>query len=462
MASEVTPLLDDEVARAHESLYDRFSAGRKRGIVAITAFTATFPLYSSGSFVPLIPQIARDLYSTGSVVGLSVSLAILANAIGSLMWASYSGFYGRRPVLLLSMLILVVGSIGSGASKSVTELLIWRVIQAFGASSGNSVGIAVLADIYKMEERGAASGAYFGAILFGMALAPTIAGFSAHLWSWRMTQYQIAGAAALSFVLTTIFQPETSHPGTRGIDRQINSEGRPKWVWLNPLANIALLRSPNVLLVSIAQGLVVITDYMLLIPIAYTFGAKYEITNEAIIGAMCIPVGFGNIIGSFWSGRYSDRLVVAMRKRRNGVWVAEDRLRASYLGGVLAPLSILFSGFLTQFWEGNGSFVLNMLCLVVNGIGVAILFNPASAYLVDILHDRSAEVTSANMAIRNLIVALAVGFLLPSLDKFGVAVAFSGVAVIAWLGYGLVILVVIYGDRMRAWVDLGFSTQKNN
>ena len=64
-----------------------------------------------------------------------------------------------------------------------------------------------------------------------------------------MTQHQIGAAAALAFILTAIFQPETSHPGTRGIDRQINSEGRPKWVWLNPLTNLALLRSPNVLLV---------------------------------------------------------------------------------------------------------------------------------------------------------------------------------------------------------------------
>lgn len=113
---------------------------------------------------------------------LAVSLSILANAIGSLFWATYSGFCaflpenkvelcmltylstvdGRRPILLLSMSIFCVGSFGSGIAWSVPQLLIWRVIQAFGASSGLSVGIGVLADIYKMEERGTASGAFFG------------------------------------------------------------------------------------------------------------------------------------------------------------------------------------------------------------------------------------------------------------------------------------------------------------
>lgn len=69
---------------------------------------------------------------------------------------------GRRPILLISLLILCIGSVGSGAATTVSELLTWRVIQAFGASSGLSVGIGVLADIYKMEERGTASGAFFG------------------------------------------------------------------------------------------------------------------------------------------------------------------------------------------------------------------------------------------------------------------------------------------------------------
>ncbi|KAI0694205.1 major facilitator superfamily domain-containing protein [Cytidiella melzeri] len=461
MASEDTPLLTDRSALEHDAVYSRFSAGHKRAIVAITAFIGTFPMYSSGSFIPLIPQIANDLNSNGPIVSLAVSLSVLANAVGSLTWASYSGFYGRRPIILLSMLTLAIASIGSGAATSVSSLLIWRVIQAFGAASGLCVGIGVIGDIYKMEERGTSSGAFFGAILFGMAMAPTIAGTTAHYWSWRTTQYQLSAAALLALTLTATLLPETSQPGARGLDKLIEREGKTRWVWLNPFANLALLRSPNILFVSLAQGCVVITDYVLLVPIAYTFGKKYGITNEAIIGALCIPVGVGNILGSTLAGRYSDRLVVSLRNRRGGVWVPEDRLRATLLGGIiLAPFSILVSGMATQFLNGNLSIIINFVCFVFNGIGVSVVFNPANAYLVDILHHRSAEVTSANMAMRCVIVALLVGTILPSLETFGVAITFAGAAAISWLGYGLICLVILYGDRMRAWMDLGFSTQQ--
>lgn len=93
MASEETPLLADDAVVDHEAVYNRFSSSHKKIIVAITALTGTFPskpaslnaslaelhvesrierhrllVFTSGSFVPLIPAIARDLDSTGPVV----------------------------------------------------------------------------------------------------------------------------------------------------------------------------------------------------------------------------------------------------------------------------------------------------------------------------------------------------------------------------------------------------------
>jgi MFS family permease len=72
------------------------------------------------------------------------------------------GIDGRRPVLLLSMTILCLGSIGSGLASTVLELLFWRVLQIFGASSGLIIGTQVIEDIYKAGERGAATGVLLG------------------------------------------------------------------------------------------------------------------------------------------------------------------------------------------------------------------------------------------------------------------------------------------------------------
>ena len=79
-----------------------------------------------------------------------------------------------------------------------------------------------------------------------MSVAPTVGGVTAHYYSWRTTQYGLAAAGIVSFLLTLFFQPETSQPGARGVDKLIEKEGKSRWVWLNPFGSIALLRSPNV------------------------------------------------------------------------------------------------------------------------------------------------------------------------------------------------------------------------
>ena len=82
-----------------------------------------------------------------------------------------------------------------------------------------------------------------------MSVAPTIGGVTAHYYSWRATQYGLFFAGFVSLVLTYLFQPETSHPGARGVDELHRLGEKAHWVWLNPFKSLALLRSPNVLLV---------------------------------------------------------------------------------------------------------------------------------------------------------------------------------------------------------------------
>jgi len=65
---------------------------------------------------------------------------------------------GRRVVYLYSMPCLALGSFGVSISHSVPELLFWRALQAAGSSAGVSTSMAIIGDIYKLEERGTAVG----------------------------------------------------------------------------------------------------------------------------------------------------------------------------------------------------------------------------------------------------------------------------------------------------------------
>ncbi|KAH9921917.1 MFS general substrate transporter [Amylocystis lapponica] len=441
--SEESPLLarvsQDEVEEVlqHEKVYNRFSIRQKRAVVAIVSCAGLIPLFVSGCIVPAIPQIARELGTTGSIVNLSVSLSMVSAAITNMLWATYSGYYGRRPIFLVSLPFLCAGSLGVALCWSIPTLMMARVVQAFGAASGMSVGAGVIGDIYKLEERGTAMGLFFGTTLLGAALAPLAGGAMTHYASWRDIHYALFCAGLLVFVCTLLYLPETSHPGTRGVDKaSLDADSTKwKWVWLNPFACLALLRAPNLFAVTLAGTFVLLTDYVLLIPLSYTIGARYGITNEALVGAFFIAAGTGNMsqsprpwhaaaLGAPIAGRISDYMVTKSRKQRGGEWVPEDRLRATLTPALLlVPCSVLFSGLTTHFVDGRPGIVLNLLCLFMNGIGVDLVLSPIAAYLVDVMHGKSAQL----MAAHNMLWAT-----------------------------------IEYGERMRAWLDVGYSIARDN
>ncbi|KAG2049505.1 MFS general substrate transporter [Suillus hirtellus] len=429
MVSEDSPLL---ASITHEAIYDRFAPDQKKWIVFLVSFAGLLPMFVSATFVPSIPQIAKDLDSTHAVVSLTVSLSILASAIGALVWAAYSSFFLQMDA------------------------------DTFGCSGGIPLGAGVIGDIYKLEERGTAIGVFFGATLLGFAVAPFLGGAAAQYWSWRNLHYSLAVWGLLELLLIYLWFPETSHPGTLGIDKL----NRRRWIhitWVNPLSSLWLLRSPNLFAVMLASTLVLITDYVLLVPLAYTIGVRYGIVNEAIIGACFLPNGLGNFIGAPVAGRLSDVIVRRWRKHRKGVWFPEDRLRATWIGGlVMIPLSIGSSGLITTYVGGSVGLCLNLLCLFTNGMGVDFVFNPIGSYNVDVARSRSAETTAASAAIRSLILSAATAVVIPSIEHIGVAWTNIIAAVLAIIGQGLIFLTIHYGDRMRASVDVGFSTTENS
>ena len=73
-------------------------------------------------------------------------------------------------------------------------------------------------------------------------------GVAAAYFSWRHMHYVLFAAATLAFMIIFLALPETIHPGTRGVDKAPESD-KNKFVWLNPLSSLWLLRSPNLLAV---------------------------------------------------------------------------------------------------------------------------------------------------------------------------------------------------------------------
>jgi len=89
-------------------------------------------------------------------------------------------------------------------------------------------------------------------------------------------------------------------------------------------------------------------------------------------------------------------------------------------------------------------------------------YGPCAAYLVDVMHSRSAECLAAVTALRFVLMALAVGAVLPMIDTYGIVVTYALSAVLVWISFVVLCCIIKYGGQMRAWNDVGFSTAENN
>ncbi|KAF8519865.1 major facilitator superfamily domain-containing protein [Gautieria morchelliformis] len=469
--SETTPLLVDSAQEQSRSqdVYDRFTTTQKRVITTVISVAGIIGPFASGCFVPCVPEIAKDLNTTGTIINYTVGVYIFTCALGSLLWAPYAGFYGRQPVYLASLPLVCVGSLCAAASGSVAQLVIGRIIQGLGASCVLSVGAATISDVYRLEERGTAMGVFFGTILFGPTLAPLMGGVMATYASWRAMQLFIFSMGLTALISVAVFLPETSHPGTRGIDNLILQERfgqplkRPKWrmVWLNPFKPLRILQGPVILFVALASGFSLMAFYVLMIPLSYTLGPRYGITNPAIIGACFFPSGIGSMIGAYTAGRLADRAVIEGRLRREGKWVPEDRLRATLSGAlILLPLSVLIFGLTTQFVPGKFGLMINLVCVFINGVGIDIVLSPSATYLVDVLRAQSAEAMGVYSAFRNVFSAIACAGVLPMINGVGLVPTNALTALLAWFAFGLLWITIRYGEELRAWLDVGYTSPR--
>lgn len=117
------------------------------------------------------------------------SAYLITSTVTVPVWGKLSDLYGRRLFYQIGIGLFLLGSILSGLSHTMEQLILFRALQGLGAGALVPLGMTIVGDIYTLEER-ARMQAFFSAV-WGLAsiVGPLIGGFITDKLSWRWVFY---------------------------------------------------------------------------------------------------------------------------------------------------------------------------------------------------------------------------------------------------------------------------------
>ncbi|KAF2259214.1 MFS general substrate transporter [Lojkania enalia] len=307
-----------------EEPYHVFSHRRKWVITVIVGIYGLFPAISPNIYLPALAKVSEDLN--------------IIQGAAALFWGPLSDSFGRRPIYIYSMIILIAANITLSFSPNFPVLLIFRGIQAAGIASTVSIGSAVIQDISTPSERDTFYSFYQGIRNLAVVLAPIIGGLFSNFLDFRSIFIFLLGISLATFLVLVTFLPETlrSIAGNgsvrlngihrplayklkvfvppEGIDESKNVDPRPRVSARQFLQPLLMLQEKEVVLGLVFGSAIFAVWSMVTVSTVELFKRVFYL-NELLIGLAFIPSGLGSIAGSMLIGSLLNRDFLAASSR---------------------------------------------------------------------------------------------------------------------------------------------------
>lgn len=305
---------------------------------------AGLPAIAMNMFLPSLPSIADHFDAEYQLMQLSITGLLGLNAILQIIAGPISDKFGRRYVILTSLSIFILASIGTLIAQTAEVFLMFRFLQAVSAIP-MTVSRAIIRDMYE----GAKAASMLGYVVMGMSvipmLAPALGGLMEETFGWQSTFVFLAVVGAGILALCWTDQGETAKGSGLTLGAQF-------------------AQYPELFLSRRFWGYTLSSAFSSGAFFTYLGGGPY--VGSVIYGLDASELGllfgcpaFGYFFGNFASGRYSERVGI------NNMIVIGATIASAGLGISLsislanAHTPLLFFAFMVFVGLGNGMVIPN-------------------------------------------------------------------------------------------------------
>ena len=294
-------------------------------------------------FLPSLPNIASELNSSTSILGLSVGIYLASSAVLQLIIGPFSDQFGRRPLILWSLIIFCISTLATVFVTNTAQFLILRIFQAISASC-MVLARAIVRDTTESIEKAGSKIAY---VTMGMALVPmvgpAIGGLLDYQYGWEASFWLLFILGLVILIISFFDVGETLSDHNQSFLQQISTYP-------------SLLRSKRFWGYCLSSAFVSGAFF------SYLGGAPF-VGNE-VFGLEPKDLGFwfgapaiGYVLGNFLSGRFSTKIGL-------------DKM--IFLGVTTALFGVSISLTISLFDQGSVLSFFGLMTLVGLGNGMSI------------------------------------------------------------------------------------------
>jgi DHA1 family bicyclomycin/chloramphenicol resistance-like MFS transporter len=357
-----------------------------RHLTLIAALLSMLGPFSIDTYLPSFPAIELEFGVSRAVLSQSLAVYLLAFAASTLVWGPLADRFGRRLVILVSMFLYTLGSVGCALADSAGTFLLLRIAQGLAASGGFIASRAMIRDAHDADSARRAMSQVMLLFALSPAIAPVLGGWLHDQFGWRSVFWFLSGFGMMLVVMGFFIKETLVHE-----QRQSIHPGAVVRVYIDSLRN---KRFPALIL-SLAFAFAGLFLYIAGAPtVIYDFLGL----DSEDFGWLFIPIVTGLMVGASISSRLAHR------------WPANRTISAGYGLMIIAAMLNLLA---TAFTTASILTVIGPLVLFV--LGLAILMPAITVLALDCLPQHRGTAASMQgflqMVTNAAVASIAVPFL---------------------------------------------------
>ncbi len=376
--------------------------------------TLTSP-FAMNVFNPAMPDVVRAFDSHIDIVQLTLTLYIFTLGVSQLLLGALSDHYGRRPMMLLGMVVNLLGSLLAAFAPDVWVLICGRILQALGGGAALILVRIMILDACDRSEAGRLLSYVYMSVAIAQTIAPTLGGYLNHYLDWRYIFYV---SFVMNLAITLVMVRNLGESTFVADDTPFSLKGL-----LGKY--LAIVKSPVYVSYGLTAGLITSAYLSFASIMPYIFVDHFNGTSAE----------YGNWFLIISGGFFTGSLVAA----RIGVRVGMDRMIHLGMGLALGVVTFLLV-MMSQGYEAVALiFVVMGLVTFARGF---VIPNAQSGAISSL--DKNKGTANGLMVFIQLTTASTVAQTMPTVLSYGIIYVFVGVFVL------LLLAAIAHGFAKRA------------